>query len=103
MAERRQAAASQRQRQQFQSAPGFIAVLSGADHVYEFVNDAYVRLLGDRQFIGRPVIEVAPEVVDQGFIELLDRVYRTGERYVAEELPITLERFAGDEPSEILP
>ena len=99
-AERRQAAATQRQKQQFQSAPGFIAILGGADHVYEFVNDAYVRLLGDRQFIGRPVIEVAPEVAGQGFIELLDRVYCTGERYVAEELPITLERFAGDTAGE---
>ena len=69
MAERRQAAASHRQRLQFQSAPGFIAIMGGPDHVYEFLNDAYVRLLGEREFIGRRVIEVAPEVVDQGFIE----------------------------------
>ena len=100
MAERRQAAQAQRQRLQFQSAPGFIAILAGPRHIYEFVNDAYVRLVGDREFIGRPVIEVAPEVVDQGFIDLLDQVYRTGERYVADELPISLQRFSGDSPRQ---
>ncbi|WP_171904824.1 PAS domain-containing protein, partial [Hoeflea olei] len=36
-------------RRLFQLAPGFFAVLSGPDHVFTFANDAYMRLVGDRQ------------------------------------------------------
>jgi PAS domain-containing protein len=39
--------------------------------------------------IGRTVREAIPEVVDQGFINLLDRVY-AGERYVGEAMPLGL-------------
>ena len=35
--------------------PGFVAILAGPDHVYEYVNDAFVAISGPRDFIGRPV------------------------------------------------
>ena len=95
MAERRQAEATERQRRLFQCAPGFIAILTGPEHVFEFVNDAYVRLLGERDFLGRPLREVIPELDGQGYLELLDRVYLTGERYIAQQNPITLARTPG--------
>jgi signal transduction histidine kinase len=100
MAERRQAADAERQRRQFQCAPGFIAILRGPEHVFEFVNEAYVRLAGDRDFIGRPVRSAVPEVEGQGFFELLDRVYATGERHVAQQTPITLVRAADGMPED---
>ena len=90
LSEQRLAAQSERQKRQFEQAPGFICILSGPRHVFEFVNQSYVRLAGDRQFLGRPVREVIPEVTSQGFIELLDRVYATGERHVAHNLPVRL-------------
>lgn len=89
MAERAQATATKRQRQQFQRAPSFIAILTGPDHIFEFVNESYVRLLGEREYIGKSVRDVIPEVEGQGFFELLDRVYQTGERYIAQQTPIT--------------
>ena len=100
MAERRLAAATERQRRQFQRAPGFIAVLSGPDHVFEFVNDAYVRLVGGRDVIGKPVRDAVPEVEGQGFFELLDRVYSRGERYVAHQNLVRLIRCPGGIPEE---
>jgi signal transduction histidine kinase len=92
MAERRQAENTERQRRQFQCAPGFIAILSGPNHIFEFVNDAYVRLAGDRDFLGKTVREAVPEIADQGFFELLDIVYSTGERYIAQQTPVRLIR-----------
>jgi signal transduction histidine kinase len=100
MAERRQAEDTRRQRRLFQCAPGFIAILRGREHVFEFVNEAYVRLLGDRNFVGKTVREAVPEVEGQGFFELLDRVYSTGERFIAQQIPISLVRAAGGSPED---
>jgi PAS domain S-box-containing protein len=87
-------------RRMFQQAPGFIAVMSGPDHIFTFANDAYVKLIGGREVIGKPVDEALPEIEGQGFRELLDGVYRTGEPYSAESTRIMLQRAAGEEPRE---
>ncbi len=86
----REAVAS-RQRRLFQQAPGFITIVDGPTHVFEFVNDAYRRLFGDRDFVGKTVREVFPELEGQGFYEWLDDVYETGERFVAERIPVVLD------------
>ncbi|MCA1654463.1 MAG: PAS domain-containing protein, partial [Sphingomonadales bacterium] len=88
LAERRQTTEADRQRRMFEQAPGFICTLRGPDHVFDFVNDAYKRLFGDRGSVGRTVREVFPEIEGQGFFELLDQVYLTGERHVASAAPI---------------
>ena len=83
-------AENERQRRMFQKAPGFIAVLRGPDHIYEYVNEAYLAIAGQRDFIGRSVREALPELEGQGFYELLDRVYRTGERFIAQAMSVRL-------------
>ena len=70
--------------------PGFTAVLTGPEHVFSYVNEAYLTIAGDREFIGRAVRDVFPELADQDFFALLDTVYRTGERFVASGLPVKL-------------
>ena len=60
----------------FEQAPGFMAALSGPDHVFTMANAAYLQLVGRENIIGKPVREALPEVVGQGFLDLLDRVYR---------------------------
>jgi PAS domain S-box-containing protein len=91
MAERRRAADVERQRQLFEQAPGFITILQGPEHVFEFANATYRRLFGDREFVGRTAREAFPELAGQGFYERLDRVYQTGERFVADHIPIRLQ------------
>ena len=86
----RLAADQKRLRSLFAAAPGFIAVLRGPDHVFEFANASYNRLVGHRRLIGRPVREALPEIEGQGFGELLDQVYTTGERATAAQQPIML-------------
>ncbi len=79
----------------FRQAPAFLAVLHAPEWRFELVNDAYYQLVGDRELIGRTVAEALPEVMDQGFIELLEMVVRTGHPYVGREIPIMLHRAAG--------
>lgn len=42
--------------------------------------------------MNKPIFEGLPEAKGQGFEELIDRVYETGESYSAQEVPITLPR-----------
>jgi two-component sensor histidine kinase len=76
----------------FQQAPGHMAVLRGPDHVYALVNDAYQRIVGNRDLIGKPVREALPELAGQGFFELLDQVYMTGKPFVGHQMPAKVER-----------
>ncbi|MFC6478419.1 PAS domain-containing protein [Pseudomonas asuensis] len=54
LAERRHRKEIERQRHLFDQAPGFIAILSGPEHVFEFTNATHARLFGNRHFIGKP-------------------------------------------------
>ena len=70
-------------KQLFEQGPTFMALLRGEEHLIELANPAYMNLIGHRQVVGKSVAEALPEAVEQGYIELLDRVRRTGEPYVA--------------------
>jgi len=74
----------------FEHAPGFIAVLEGAEHVFRVTNAAYRRLLRNRSVIGLPVRTAVPEADEQGFIKLLDDVYKRGVSHVRQRMPLTL-------------
>ncbi len=102
LAERRRAADTRRQQRLFEQAPGFITILHGPEHMFEFANATYRRLFGNREFVGRTVREAFPELADQGFYELLDRVYQTGERFVAHHVPLLLEVEDGSREERIL-
>jgi len=64
-----------------QQAPMFFALLQGPDHVISLVNASYLRLINNRDVVGQPVRIALPEAAQQGYIEILDRVYK-GEQYV---------------------
>ncbi len=50
----------------------------------------------DRDFIGRTVREAFPDIAEQGFYELLDRVYATGEAFAARAMPVSFDRPDGE-------
>ena len=85
----------------FMQAPGFVAVLGGPDHVFELANPAYGQLIGHRDVLGKTVREALPEVVDQGFIDLLDHVYATGETYEGRESLLQLQRRKGSDLEDV--
>ncbi|RUO21844.1 GGDEF and EAL domain-containing protein [Aliidiomarina haloalkalitolerans] len=76
----------------FHQAPGFICILQGPQHTFELANQAYLNLIGREHIIGKTVAEVMPEIVSQGFVELLDQVFSTGEAYLGKAVPIQLQR-----------
>lgn len=75
----------------FSDAPSSMGVLHGPDHVFEIVNPLLLQLIGKKDIIGKTVKEVLPEVFDQGFIELLDEVYKTGNTFSSSEVFIKLD------------
>ncbi|MDB5761721.1 MAG: hypothetical protein JWQ21_716 [Herminiimonas sp.] len=92
LAETYRNAENERFRTLFAQAPGFMAILRGRDFVFELINHAFYQLVGHRDIIGKPVREALPEVAGQGFYELLDLVYTSGESFVGRALPIKLQR-----------
>ncbi len=80
-------------------APSLICVLRGPSHVYDFANAAYRHVVGQREILGRTVRDAIPEVVEQGFIESLDRVY-AGERMVGEAVPLRLDPGPDGRPAD---
>ncbi|MHC5536931.1 hybrid sensor histidine kinase/response regulator [Singulisphaera rosea] len=75
----------------FRRAPSFMCVLTGPEHIFEMANDRYCQLVGHRDILGKPVLEALPEIKGQGFVELLDAVYRTGQPYVGTDVAIWLQ------------
>ncbi|TCS38330.1 PAS domain S-box-containing protein [Paucimonas lemoignei] len=83
---------NERFRTLFEQAPGFMAILRGKNYVFDLTNQAYSQLVGHRDILGKPAREALPEVVEQGFIALLDHVYTTGQTYVGHAMPVELQR-----------
>jgi len=93
-AERELDAERQSLKRMFEQAPGFIAMVNGSDHRFTMVNEAYRKLIGGRDVVGKTVAEALPEVVGQGFVGLLDRVFASGEPYVGRGAPVNLQQSA---------
>lgn len=83
-----------------EQAPGFVAVGRGPTHVFELANKAYYQLVGHRDILGKPVREALPELQGQGFYELLDQVYGSGEAFVGRAMPIQIQQEPGGEMIE---
>lgn len=73
-------------------APAFICIDRGPDHIFEFANPLYCRLVGNRDLIGRTVREAFPEIEGQGFFELLDQVFVTGQPFIGNEIAAQFDR-----------
>ena len=84
----------QRQNAMFEQAPGFICILEGPDHFFTFTNHTHRHLFG-RDATGRTVRAAFPELEDQGFFELLDQVYQTGERFTDRAARVMIETSPG--------
>ncbi len=85
----------EREQQQslLQKMPGFVAVMSGPEHVFIYTNEAYIKIAGARQLLGLSVRKAFPELEGQGFFEMLDQVYASGEALKLNTVPV---QFAGD-------
>jgi PAS domain-containing protein len=87
LAERLIKGEGERLRHMFEQSPGFITILEGPNHVFQFVNDTHKRLFGSEHWVGLPVREAFPALEGQGFFEWLDQAYSTATRVVVHGAP----------------
>ena len=85
----------------FMSAPSFMCVLRGADYRFELANTAFLNLVGQRDLLGRPFRQAIPESIGQLYLELLDKVFRSGEAFVGKQMRVEFERQQGQPADEV--
>jgi signal transduction histidine kinase len=71
----------------YAQTPEIFCLLSGPEHLFEFVNEAHVKVIGFN-VTGMKVREAQPESVEVHSI--LDNVYNTGETAHLREIPVTI-------------
>ncbi|MEP0809872.1 PAS domain-containing sensor histidine kinase [Coleofasciculus sp. FACHB-SPT9] len=76
----------------FMQAPAAIAITRGSNHVTETVNPLYMQIVEKRDIVGKPVREAFWDLQGQGFFELLDQVYTSGEPFVGNEMRAMFDR-----------
>ncbi len=80
-------------------APAFVAVISGPDLLFEIANPSYRQLLGiERPLDGKPLLEAVPDI-DPTLLQIVKNVAFTGKRFIANELPVTLDWDMNGKPS----
>jgi signal transduction histidine kinase len=85
-----QAAERGLRQQILRQVPAAMATLSGPAHNYTFFNDQYRELSAHRVELGKPVSDVLPELVAQGFLDILNQVYTTGQPFTGTDKPVQL-------------
>ncbi|GLV60656.1 hypothetical protein KDH_74750 [Dictyobacter sp. S3.2.2.5] len=95
--------ARQRLHDLFMQAPAVIAVLNGPTHVFTLANAGYAEIVGraGEDLLGKPIRDALPELNGQGFIKLLDQVYRTGEPFYGNEMLVRLDRQGNGELEDV--
>lgn len=75
-------------------APVAMCVMRGKDHIVEIANEQMIQLWGveAKEILNKPVFEALPETRNQYLEDVLDNVYNTGEKFVANEQLVKLPR-----------
>lgn len=81
-----------------QQAPIFFALMEGQEHVFTMANPAYITLVYGRNIIGKPISEALPEVIAQGYVDMLNRVYHTGEPLTMQGALVEIVRTPSEPP-----
>jgi PAS domain S-box-containing protein len=92
----REQAIEQRNRLLLQ-APVGACILRGPQLHHELTNDRYCEMVGRRDIVGKTLREAFPELAGSDWERLLQRLYREGEPFVADEYPVTLDIGGGPE------
>ncbi|MDN3550225.1 response regulator [Mucilaginibacter aquaedulcis] len=84
-------------------APVAMAIYRGPNHVIELANQRMLAYWGrsKEQTFKRPLFDAISELDTQGFRQIMDTVYETGERFVVSETPEVLNRFGREETAYV--
>lgn len=91
--------AEQQLRSLLTDAPVAMAIYRGPNHIIELANERMLAYWGRTReaTVKRPLFEAIPELESQGFRQIMDAVYQSGERFISGEAPVTLHRFGKEE------
>jgi len=90
-------------RQLFDDAPGIVVLTRGPTHIYEYLNRAAVTSSGYRpDILGKTLREARPELVEQGYGEMYDGVYRTGKSFVGHDARVVRTTADGSHDERVL-
>jgi signal transduction histidine kinase len=81
------------------AAPVAITILEGPEHRYVTLNPKARETTSRAPVLGKTVAELFPEIERQGGIEMLDRVYATGEQLTGVDQPFEVD--LGDRRTEV--
>lgn len=76
-----------------EQAPVAMLVLKGPDMVFDTVNDSMLALIDKTpDIVGKPMLEVLPEITGQPVTGIMEKVYASGESHYAWEILVNLNR-----------
>ena len=81
----------QNYKQLFTQVPAPIAIYKGKELRYVFLNDAYSKIFNGRNILGKTVREAFPELKGQGYYEILENVFTSGNPYYGNETPALID------------
>jgi signal transduction histidine kinase/ActR/RegA family two-component response regulator len=87
-------------RELFEQAPVGVAVFTGPDHRFEVANAIYLAITHRKALVGLRYTEAFPELAGSEVPEILDRVYRTGEPFVAHAFRTEIDRTGSGDLQE---
>lgn len=85
---------NERYRNNILQTPNAMCIFRGPDYVVEIANELMLEIWErkEHEVFNKPIFESLPEVTGQGLEDILLKVYTTGERFTANELPVKLTR-----------
>jgi PAS domain S-box-containing protein len=83
----------------FTDAPVAIAIYRGAGHIIELANQRMLQYWGrsTEDTFNKSLFDAVPELESQGFRQVMDNVYQTGERFMSGEIGVQLLRYGKEE------
>jgi PAS domain S-box-containing protein len=71
------------------TSTSMILILEGEDLIVRVANEAMMKTIGKgRDIIGKPLLSVIPEIIEQGLADILHDVYQTGKPHYGYEHPV---------------
>ena len=84
----------------FHEIPAALALLRGANLIFEKANQEFYSLVGRSDVIGKPLVQAIPELAEQRFPALMEAVFVSGRTYQAREVELHF-RKDGQDPGSL--
>ena len=80
----------------FMKVPAILCVVRGPEFIYEFANNHYKELIGQKNLVGKKMSDVLQGLKEKEFMESMEELYRSNEAVYVRQAKITLPRANGE-------